>query len=59
MVDDVGSVYTGVIGRVAVAGITGPAPGPGAHLLVLVFIPQAVWIGGVGVAGPAPTLSFA
>lgn len=63
MVTDIGSVYTVVIGGVAVTGVTGPTPGPGhvagdPSLFVLEFAPQTVWISRVGVAGPAPVLSF-
>lgn len=63
MVTDIGSVCAGVIGGVAVAGVTGPTPGPGhvagdASLFVLEFAPQTVWISRVGVAGPAPVLSL-
>lgn len=63
MVGDTGSVYTVLIGGLAVTGVTGPTPGPGSvagetSLFVLEFAPQTVWISGVGVAGPAPPLSF-
>ena len=63
MVIGIGSIYTVVTGRVVVTGVTGPTPGPGhvagdRRLFILDFASQTVCISHVGVAGPAPALSF-